>query len=228
MPRHSAVVTCKRVIRGEPITGILRDEEGSWQFLCAGNHGDGADKANDDGIALACLECVVARDLTLNEVADLGVGEGAERAVVGGEWTRYDGLDALRAEVAAHGWIAISVDAEPPYAFTIGLHETLNHPELIFMGERGENVESLLADIGERIRSGETFQGGTETLLRGHPVRFRDVANPASKRSHIPRVLAYYGGDVPLVQVVWASKDLQFPDEPTAPAGFKALQPLLP
>ena len=85
--RNTAVFVCSRVRDGAPVLFVSRDRDGDWQFLCGGNeHGDGG----ADGASLACLECVVAGDLTLNDVSDLCSNWTAERPGVGGAWRRHD------------------------------------------------------------------------------------------------------------------------------------------
>lgn len=64
----------------KPILRVIHDHDGDWQFLTG-------DQLDED-IRLVCLEEVVHRDQTLNEVFDLDYGEAANRVVVGGKWTR--------------------------------------------------------------------------------------------------------------------------------------------
>jgi hypothetical protein len=62
-----------------PILRVVHDTDGDWQFLTE-------DQMPDD-IRLVCLEDMVIRDRTLNEVFNLGYGEAATREYVGGAWT---------------------------------------------------------------------------------------------------------------------------------------------
>jgi len=85
-PGNTAVFICPRVRRGAAILYVSHERDGDWQFLCGGEHAD----ATDDPASLACLECTVARDPSLNEVADLCEGFSAERERPGAEWVRHD------------------------------------------------------------------------------------------------------------------------------------------
>ena len=64
----------------KPITHVVHDEDGDWQFLTG-------DQLLEDAIIVA-LEQLILRDKTLNEVFDLEYGEEAKRDLIGGKWTR--------------------------------------------------------------------------------------------------------------------------------------------
>lgn len=86
-PRNATAFVCGRVRDGAPVLYASHDEDGDWQFLCGADH---SVPAEGDGAAVFCLECVVARDQSLNEVAGLEPGRYAERQQVGGPWSVYD------------------------------------------------------------------------------------------------------------------------------------------
>ncbi len=64
----------------QPILRVVHDADGDWQFL-TGNQ-------MPEDIRLVCLEEMVIRDKTLNEVFNLDYGHSAERKFVGDEWIR--------------------------------------------------------------------------------------------------------------------------------------------
>jgi hypothetical protein len=107
--RNTAVFVCWRVRDGAPVLHVSHDSDGDWQFLCGGNeHGDG----QSDGGLLACLECVVADDLTLNELSDLGENWTAERDQLGDVWRRHDNSeDFIVDAVARCGWAVELIEA---------------------------------------------------------------------------------------------------------------------
>jgi hypothetical protein len=86
-PRNTMAFVCERVRDGAPVLFVSHDDDGEWQFLCGGDHSRPAE--GDRGV-LFCLECVVARDPSLNDVAELGLGRCAARDEVGGEWDAFD------------------------------------------------------------------------------------------------------------------------------------------
>lgn len=83
-PRNVAVFTTRQVFgSGQPILRVTHDaEDGAWQF----HAGDSARAA--DAMVVA-LEEVLARDVSIAELADLPLGWRAERAAVGQPWSRH-------------------------------------------------------------------------------------------------------------------------------------------
>ena len=80
---HTGVFTTKRVMSGEdPITRVFHDlDDGAWQF-----HGPEESDPND--MAYVCLDCIVDKDATINELHDLPVGWAAWRESVTAPWVR--------------------------------------------------------------------------------------------------------------------------------------------
>lgn len=84
VPRNTTAFVCTRVRDGAPVLYVTHDEEGEWQFLCGGDHPD----SGEDKPVVVCMECAVARDPSLNELADLGIDTAASRECVGAGWKR--------------------------------------------------------------------------------------------------------------------------------------------
>ncbi len=64
----------------KPIIRVVHDHEGDWQFL-----------TGDQNLAdarIVALEQMLIKDKTLNDVFNLDYGEAANRAYIGGHWTR--------------------------------------------------------------------------------------------------------------------------------------------
>ena len=82
-PERTATYSCCHVIEeGHPILRVAHDEEdGAWQFLCGQPH------VSEEG-RLVCLGCMVVRDGTLVELADLPLGWGADRESSKTSWIR--------------------------------------------------------------------------------------------------------------------------------------------
>lgn len=232
--RNTAVFICARVRGGAPVLHVLRDSDGDWQFLCGGNeHGDG----QSDGGLLACLECMVADDLTLNELSDLGENWSAERDQLGDVWRRRDNSeDFIVDAVARCGWAVELIEAgedesAPPFAYTVGLHKAFGAPELIIFDLSHDVMGRILNDLGERIRAGETLPIGEpiSEILQGYPLRLREVHASESYREHVGYALWFNGGyGFPLLQVLWPDKRGRFPDDPDADPGTATLQPRIP
>lgn len=234
LPRETAIVTCQRVVDGAPVQLVARDTEGDWQFLCGGDHGD--DDAGGDSALLHCLECTVARDPSLNEVADLCPGEIATRETVGAAWTREDHSgDELQAIIDEYGWSVQHVEAgespdEPAFSYTIGLWKGFEHPDLIVVGLPQEIAHGVLNQVGERIRGGEQVSLDEDLDWIGpYPIRFRQVMTRASYQEYVGRGLDYYEGQpFPLLQLLWTDKERRFPGDPGTTESFNRAQPILP
>lgn len=79
---NAKTYSCRHVIdEGHPILRVAHDDDGDWQVLCGEPH------IVDDG-RIVCLGCMVVRDRTLLELADLPHGWGADRDRAGDPWVR--------------------------------------------------------------------------------------------------------------------------------------------
>lgn len=230
-PRHTAVFVCRRVREGAPILHVSHDDDGDWQFLCGGDHGEAA----GDPASLACLECTVARDASLNELADLPQGYSAGRERPGAAWVRHDPHERFIEEaVAQHGWAVQLIPgegAEPPFAYTVGLFESYGHPEIITFGLALEVMKELLDACGDRVKRGEQLPVGTrfDGILDAYPVALRQVRAAGSYERHVGYAGWFYGGwSFPLLQLVWPDREGRFPGDRGAPASLIERQPLLP
>ena len=80
LPVETGVFTTRQVLEGvEPIREVYHDPDGDWQFLC-GTTLDAAD------LKLVCLGCMVERDLSIGELADMPPSWCARRRSEGADW----------------------------------------------------------------------------------------------------------------------------------------------
>jgi hypothetical protein len=80
---NTAALTTVRVLDGtHPVLLVTHDkDDGMWQLLCGTTDDPG------DG-RIVCLGCMLERDSTLAQIADLPLGWHAWRDAVGAEWRR--------------------------------------------------------------------------------------------------------------------------------------------
>ncbi len=85
-PRAAVFVSRAAFWSGAPILRVFHDSEGDWQFISSPPEAD-------EMPALVALEEIVHLDRSVAEVGDLPEGWAAERAWVGGPWTRFESGD---------------------------------------------------------------------------------------------------------------------------------------
>lgn len=82
-PRNVAAFIDKRIFHeNKPILYVVHDEEdGSWQFLTG-------EPVSEDDVIIVALEQVVKKDVTVNELFNLSMGQYATRTSIGDKWIR--------------------------------------------------------------------------------------------------------------------------------------------
>ena len=135
-------------------------------------------------------------------------------------------------DIAEYGWHCVSIAAEgalPGFAFTVGNFQTYKHPEFIIFGLRSEVAHKVLGLAVSGLNSGAIFDLSvpTDELLNGYPCVF--VRVPESEyHEHVGFCRWYYEGNAfPLYQIVWPSKEGDYPWHAEARDAFRALQPVL-
>ena len=81
---NTACYTTTFVLDGSPILRVYHDYDGDWQF-----HGASDQSASKSIAKLICLEDMIHRDDSLNELHDLPYGWRAERETQSAKWKRY-------------------------------------------------------------------------------------------------------------------------------------------
>jgi hypothetical protein len=223
-PRDLAVYVCAHAGRGgSPVLQVVHDEDGDWQFLCGGDHGDG------DEPMLVCLGEIVDRDPSVNEVAAMCVAHTATRAARGAPWQIVDDMEEkIRHNVREHGWQVSLIpehQGEPPFAYSIGLD-----PELIVFGLRHEVMQSMINELGKRIRAGLRAAAGdrVDGLLVDATCVLVEV-DPSRYRPYFGYGLWYHQGpSFRALQIVWPSKTTgKLPWDDDVDAWLRARQPVL-
>ena len=85
-PENAASICCRHVLEGSAILRVTHDEDdGCWQILCGEAH------VAENG-RVVCLACMVKRDDSLLELADLPLGWCADRTNRQSSWKRSANL----------------------------------------------------------------------------------------------------------------------------------------
>lgn len=138
--------------------------------------------------------------------------------------------------VREHGWYAANIsDHEPPFLYSIGLMQTLNHPEFIMFGLEAENSHALFSQLVRDIRAGQSFaEPGVYTVnIRGdgHQVGFREV-HPTQHELYLGFAMGYCRhigrwGELAAIQVFWPDSTGKFPFDVGCAVDVYQLQPRL-
>jgi hypothetical protein len=138
--------------------------------------------------------------------------------------------------VQEHGWYAASIsDHEPPFLYTIGLMQTLNHPEFIMFGLEPDNAHALFSQLVRDIRAGRSYaEPGMYTVSLGgdeHRVGFRRV-HPTQHPLYLGFAMGYCRyigrvGELEAMQAYWPDELGRFPFEVNCDLAVYQLQPRL-
>jgi Domain of unknown function (DUF4262) len=105
--------------------------------------------------------------------------------------------EKLLADIREYGWHCVLVDPGahpehpelPPhavydasFAYTVGLHLTHRHADIILVG-RWQHAQALLTNVVALIEEGRRFEAGDESdqVMAEYPVRFGEVAEAHRK-----------------------------------------------
>lgn len=139
-------------------------------------------------------------------------------------------------DIARHGWHLMGVLADhdgPGLVYSIGLMETLGHPEIIIFGLDHTLMATVVNSVGKEIRAGRPFreEGLYEGLVQGFACKLKPVAQRFHTdyfgyamwhRRHVGKI-----GTLEAVQCLWPDKQGIFPDEIGCNPHIVQLQPLL-
>lgn len=127
--------------------------------------------------------------------------------------------DSIIKNIEQHGWhvsLFHSNDYLPTFAYTIGLYENYQHPEIISFGLNTDLLGSILNEAGFSVKHGNPIQTQTlyEGYLEGYSVQFVEVLKE-NYHEYFGFGYWYYKNtyDFPALQLVWPDKQHKFPWE---------------
>jgi Domain of unknown function (DUF4262) len=117
----------------------------------------------------------------------------------------------------------------PEFAYSVGLFESYDHPEVIVLGLPSDVAHHILNALADVIRSGKRFgpEDETEDLLEGYSCKF--LAVPFEQMfAHFGWAIWYYDGRAfPVLQLVYPDRSGRWPWAPGVSPGFLSQQPVL-
>ena len=122
--------------------------------------------------------------------------------------------------MASHGRHVVAVEAEPDFAYTVGLPHHLDHPELLVSGLPLDLMQQVLEEVSRRILSGFPLVPGQ--LVEGALARVPLVVDELLPSDRLAWSDWFHGRPVPAYQLVWPTGTGDFVwDSPEQPASWR-------
>lgn len=122
--------------------------------------------------------------------------------------TRQDYLEELRGLVSKNGWAVQYVEADPPFAYTVGLSGA-GLPELLVTALPPEQSMRLLNMVADyMVHRAVPAPGDTMTFPDDSCAEFVEVTHPDV---HMGWAVAFHGGPIRARQIVWCDDSGQSP-----------------
>lgn len=138
-----------------------------------------------------------------------------------GPWNTARGiLNDIAQKVKEHGWFAANVtDIKPAYVYTIGLMQTLKHPELVVFGVPENTAYGVLAEFVREMRAGKSFAmpGRYTVEFNGKSYQFElRCVDPSNQRALVSYAMNYnehiqLGRNLEMMQVFYDDDQKKFP-----------------
>jgi hypothetical protein len=134
--------------------------------------------------------------------------------------------------IEKHGLAIIMVESSkysPSFAYSIGLLQTYNHPEIICFGLSTKLLHTLINDVAEIIKTGENIQiDKTYTnIFKDSRAEFLKIDNRNIKDYFSYAIEYFETENFPALQLIWTDRKDRFPWEQDYEEEFKYNQPLL-
>lgn len=136
------------------------------------------------------------------------------------------------ADVEQYGLHVIKVgeeDDSPTFAYTVGLHHTFGHPEVIMVGLGLDMMHHVLNDLADSLREGRRYSPGdvSDEFLEGYPVTFRTV--PERQYDAYLGWANWFNDDraYPAMQMIYPDRERRWPWDEGTSEGFRQNQPVL-
>jgi hypothetical protein len=117
----------------------------------------------------------------------------------------------------------------PDFAYSIGLYEKFNHPEIVIVGLPLDYMKTFINNIATEIKSGKIFTVGIkyEEFVDNYDSQFV-VVDKSQYGEYFGFARWYYKGDeFPVLQFVWQDKEHRFPWDTEFKIDMEEMQPLL-
>jgi hypothetical protein len=145
--------------------------------------------------------------------------------------TARNHIDGL---IRAHGWAVLTVEPKPfghapTYSYTVGLHETHGHPEILMVGLDQKKSMGLLNAVGSPVRGGARFGDPSrlDGVIRDFQVWLRKIPSKTAGTWAIVAKSRYRRQNWGLLQMFYPDAAGLFPWDDGCDAAYMATQGLL-
>ncbi|MBS1837774.1 MAG: DUF4262 domain-containing protein [Actinobacteria bacterium] len=146
----------------------------------------------------------------------------------------FEVVDSFRQDIAEIGYSIAAVTGDRTgcdWAYSVGLHHTHRHPELIMVGLDAPLAGAIIQALADKVGTGTDLREHGDVMVGPMSLRFRQVDDLFCSRGdwfNLGREVVSTWGErwPPTLQVVWADDSGRFPEEQGDPA-WLLRQPLL-
>ena len=143
-----------------------------------------------------------------------------------------DFQNKLKQDIQQYGCQVLHIAEEdelPPFAYSIGIHQTSAAPEVVVIGLKQAMAHSVVNEYNTRVRAGERFVIGQRYsgFLGGHDVQIGSVHH-SHYDEYFGTAMGYYDhADFEVLQIIWPNTSGVWPWDEAADDWLQQRQPLL-
>ena len=141
-------------------------------------------------------------------------------------------LAQLQNLIDEHGWAVHAIEGAgeggPPFAHTVGLSQTFDHPEVLVYGLPEQLAGKILNGVGQRINAGDPPPVGTRVpdVINHYDVVFIPMVDGPGTDDVIILDAMWEGRSERVVQLVWPDQHGRFPWDPECDPDIVRNQPV--
>jgi hypothetical protein len=138
----------------------------------------------------------------------------------------------ISTDIELYGWHVIKIQEDaygPSISYSIGLHHSFEHPEVLLIGFETEAAHFVINRIGDAIREGAVFHSGHfySNLLENVDCYFTSVYSRFYKEYTGYAEQFYGGSNYTVMQCVYPTLSGIYPWQAEWPEQLKDTQPIL-
>jgi hypothetical protein len=121
-----------------------------------------------------------------------------------------------------------ATDYLPSFAYSIGLWQRYNHPEIICFGLSTKSLHSIINNVADIVKSGQSIESGKTyfEIFENGKAEFLRV-DSRNLNDYFGTAIDYYGTTFQAYQLIWTDRQDKFPCQDGFEEEFIYKQPLL-